>query len=195
MKYFILLCDGMADYKVESLGNRTPMEAAVKPCMDMLASKSLCGLVSNVPEGMVPESDTANLAVMSYDPAVYSKGRSPLEAVSMGLNMDSDQTAFRCNVVTISEGDSFENSIMLDHSADEITTDEADKIIKTIDEDLGTDKLEFYTGISYRHCLLWRDAPDFKDFVRPHDILGQRIGDNLPPEPFLSLIRQSHEIL
>lgn len=195
MKYFILLCDGMADYKLESLGNRTPMEAAVKPCMDELASKSLCGLVSNVPEGMVPESDTANLAVMSYDPAVYSKGRSPLEAVSMGLNMDSDQTAFRCNVVTISDSASLEDSIMLDHSADEITTDEADKIIKTIDEDLGTEKLEFHTGISYRHCLLWRDAPDFKDFVRPHDILGQRIGEHLPPEPFLSLIRQSREIL
>ena len=163
------------------------MEAAVKPCMDELASKSLCGLVSNVPEGMVPESDTANLAVMSYDPAVYSKGRSPLEAVSMGLNMDSDQTAFRCNVVTISDSAFLEDSIMLDHSADEITTDEADKIIKTIDEDLGTEKLEFHTGISYRHCLLWRDAPDFKDFVRPHDILGQRIGEHLPPEPFCLL--------
>lgn len=130
----------MADYKVESLGNRTPMEAAVKPCMDMLASKSLCGLVSNVPEGMVPESDTANLAVMSYDPAVYSKGRSPLEAVSMGLIWIPIRRLSAVMSVTISEGDSFENSIMLDHSADEITTDEADKIIKTIDEDLGTDK-------------------------------------------------------
>ena len=103
MKYCVLICDGMADYKIEELGNKTPMEAANKPTMDNLAKASLCGTVSNVPEGMVPESDTANLAILSYDPKVYSRGRSPLEATAMGLKMRDDETAFRCNVVTLTE--------------------------------------------------------------------------------------------
>lgn len=196
MKYLVLLCDGMADYKVKELGNRTPMEAANKPMMDKLASCSFCGSVSNIPDGMVPESDTANLAVMSYDPVIYSKGRSPLEAVSMGLEMQPDQTAFRCNVVTVSEGDGdYEDRVMLDHSADEITTAEADRLIQAIDEHLGSNDLEFHTGISYRHCLLWKNAPDFKDFVRPHDIIGKCIKDNLPPEPFRSMMKASYDIL
>lgn len=195
MKYFVLLCDGMSDRKIDALGGKTPMEAAEKPIMDMLAKHSMCGTVSNVPDGMVPESDTANLAVLSYDPAVYSKGRSPLEALSMGLQMDPDHTAFRCNIVTISEEENYEDGIMLDHSADEITTEEADHLIKAVDDELGNELRTFYTGISYRHCLLWHDAPEFKDFVRPHDIIGQRIGDNLPPEPFRSLMKRSHDIL
>ena len=122
MKYFVLVCDGMADRPVKELGNRTPMEAAVKPMMDMLAAKSLCGTVSNVPQGMVPESDTANLAILSYDPKVYSKGRSPLEAMSMGLSMQPDETAYRCNIVTLSDEGDYDEKIMIDHSADEITT-------------------------------------------------------------------------
>ena len=115
MKYFVLVCDGMADRPIAALGGKTPMEAAVKPMMDTLAAKSLCGTVSNVPEGMVPESDTANLAILSYDPKIYSKGRSPLEAMSMGLTMQPDETAYRCNVVTLSEdGDYDEDTVMMD---------------------------------------------------------------------------------
>ena len=196
MKYCVLICDGMADYKIEELGNKTPMEAANKPTMDNLAKASLCGTVSNVPEGMVPESDTANLAILSYDPKVYSRGRSPLEATAMGLKMRDDETAFRCNVVTLSEnGLPYEEETILDHSADEITTAEADELMKALNEHLGTDYLHFYTGVSYRHCILWQNAPDFRDFMRPHDIPGRVIGEYLPPEPFLSLMKKSREVL
>lgn len=125
MKYLVVIPDGMADEKIEALGNRTPMEAANKPFMDELARTADVGTVSNVPMDMVPESDTANLAILSYDPKIYSKGRSPLEAVSMGLEMAPEDTAYRTNVVTLSEDGDYADKIMLDHSADEITTAEA----------------------------------------------------------------------
>ena len=156
MKYVVIIADGMADYKVAELGNKTPMEAADKPTVDFLSKDAIVGTVLNVPEGMVPESDTANLAILSYDPKVYSKGRSPLEAVSMGLEMAPDDTAFRCNVVTVSEDEAcYEDHIMIDHSADEISTDEAAELIHTIHRELGNEIRRFYPGVSYRHCLLW----------------------------------------
>ena len=182
MKYLVLIPDGMADERVESLGNRTPMEAADKPCMDELALRSTVGLVSNVPDGMVPESDTANMAILAFDPKVYSRGRSPLEAISMGLEMAPDETAYRCNVVTLSEGGEYEDKIMLDHSADEITTAEADQLIQALEAHFGTDYRHFYTGVSYRHCLIWKNGNDKYNFMRPHDILGKRIGEYLPKE-------------
>ena len=201
MKYLVLIPDGMADEPIAELGNRTPMQKAKKPTMDMLASKSYVGMVSNVPEGMVPESDTANMAILSFDPKIYSKGRSPLEAVSMGIEMKSDETAYRCNVVTLTEEqENYEDRIILDHSADEITTAEADKLIKTLEEKMGDDIKKFYTGVSYRHCLIWKNGNDKYDFMRPHDILGKRIGDYLPKEEnggaeFLKLMRDSYDIL
>lgn len=199
MKYFVLVCDGMADRKIKELGDCTPMEAANKPMMDMLASKSMCGTVSNVPNGMVPESDTANLAILSYDPKVYSKGRSPLEAMSMGLNMQPDETAYRCNVVTLSDDEDYDHKIMLDHSADEITTAEADELIKALEAKLGNEMRHFYTGVSYRHCLLWKNGSETYNFMRPHDILGQCIADYLPHgeegKPFYDLMRASYDIL
>jgi len=137
MKYLVVLCDGMADEPIEKLGGKTPMQVANKPTMDKLAKKALVGNVLNTPETMVPESDTANLAVMSYDPLIYSKGRSPLEAYSMGLQMSDTMTAFRCNVVTLSEEEeNYDDKIMLDNSADEITTEEADVLIKAIEKEL-----------------------------------------------------------
>lgn len=199
MKYLVLLCDGMADYKIDALGGRTPMEAAKKPMTDRLAKTALCGTVSNVPEGMVPESDTANIAVLSYDPKIYSKGRSPLEAVSMGLTMRPDDTAYRCNVVTLSEGGDYDDKIMLDHSADEITTAEASELIKTLEEHFGTDARHFYTGVSYRHCMIWNNTPSEYNFMRPHDIIGRRVGEYLPQgdagKPFYDLMRASYDIL
>lgn len=186
----------MADYKIESLGGRTPMEIAQKPNMDLLARTSLAGTVSNIPAGMVPESDTANLAILSYDPAVYSKGRSPLEAAAMGLEMSPDDTAFRCNLVTLgSENTDYDSFIMTDHSSDEIETSEADILVKFLNDAVGDENIRFYTGVSYRHCLLWKNAPSFTDFMRPHDILGQKIGDYLPPEPFLTMQKKSYKIL
>ena len=200
MKYLVLIPDGMADEKIESLGHRTPMEVAKKPCMDQLAKTATVGTVSNVPAGMVPESDTANMAILSFDPKVYSKGRSPLEAVSMGIEMQPDETAYRCNVVTLSDEGDYEDKIILDHSADETTTPEANELIKALDAALGNELRRFYTGVSYRHCLIWKNGDDQYPFMRPHDILGKRIGEYLPRETdggkeFLDLMKQSYEIL
>lgn len=201
MKYFVLIPDGMADRPVPSLGNKTPMAAAEKANMDALCRKSVCGTVLNVPVGMVPESDTANLAILSYDPAVYSKGRSPLEAMSMGLTMDDEDTAIRCNLVTVSdEEERYEDKIMIDHSSDEISTEEADLLIAALNEGLANDMRHLYTGVSYRHCLLWKNASQTYPFMRPHDIIGRRIGEYLPKEEnggaeFLEFQRSGYEIL
>ncbi len=199
MKSLILVYDGMADRPCPSLVGKTPMEVANKPTMDTLAATSLVGTVSNVPSGMVPESDTANLAILSYDPKVYSKGRSPLEAVSMGLTMEGDQTAYRCNVVTLTEDEPYEEKTILDHSAGEIETEEARQLIETLEEKLGNSLRHFYTGVSYRHCILWKNSSDTYPFNRPHDILGRKIGEYLPTgeegKPFLDLMKESYEIL
>lgn len=201
MKYLVLIPDGMADEPISELGNLTPMQKANKKYMDMLAADSVVGKVSNVPQGMVPESDTANMAILSFDPKIYSKGRSPLEAVSMGIEMQPDETAYRCNVVTLTEEEeNYEDKIILDHSADEITTNEADLLIKTLEEKLGNEFRKFYTGVSYRHCLIWKNGNDTYNFMRPHDILGKRIGEYLPRisdggKEFLKLMKESYEIL
>lgn len=186
MKYLVVLADGMADYKIEALGNKTPMEAAQKPCMDFIAKNGFNGVAKTVPDDMVPESDTANLAILGYDPKIYSKGRSPLEAASMGLEMSASQYAFRCNVVTLSEGDVYEERVMLDHSAGEITTAESTELIKAIEKELGNDVRHFYPGVSYRHCLIYDNPPGYDkneriyDFSRPHDIIGKTIKEYLP---------------
>ena len=199
MKYLVLIPDGMADEKIASLGNKTPMEAADKPTTDMLCKCSEVGLVSNVPQGMVPESDTANMAILSFDPKVYSKGRSPLEAVSMGLTMTPTEVAYRCNIVTLSDEGEYDDKIMIDHSADEITTAEADELIKALDAALGNELRRFYTGVSYRHCILWEGGCDSYNFMRPHDILGQPIKEYLPcgedGKVFYQLMKASWDIL
>lgn len=205
MKYFVMLGDGMADYKIDSLGNRTPLEVAHKPIMDYLVSHGYSGRVKTVPDSMVPESDTANLAVLGYNPEIYSKGRSPLEAASIGLEMSPEDYAIRCNVVTLSEDGRYEDKIILDHSADEISTEEADILIKAVDAALGTELIRFHTGISYRHCLLWKNPPGYDkderiyDFTRPHDILEKRIGEYLPKgeigDAYRQLMEKSYDIL
>lgn len=205
MKYLVILGDGMADYKVAELGNKTPLEVANKPCMDFIAKNGFNGVAKTVPDNMVPESDTANLAILGYDPAIYSKGRSPLEAASMGLEMTPTQYAFRCNVVTLSEGNVYEDRVMLDHSAGEITTDEASKLIEAIDKELGNEIRRFYPGVSYRHCLIYDNPPGYDkneriyDFSRPHDIIGKTIGEYLPSgeigEKYKELFVRSTKIL
>lgn len=201
MKYLVLIPDGMADRPSEKLGGKTPMQIANKPTMDALAAKSLCGTVLNVPTTMVPESDTANLAIMSYDPRKYSKGRSPLEAVSLGIILGDRDTAIRCNLVTISEDENaYEDRIMLDHSADEISTEEADELVRALNEALPMEGRLLHTGISYRHCLIWEDASHTYDFARPHDIIGRRIGEYLPSADnggaeFLEFMKKGYEVL
>ena len=199
MKYLVLIPDGMADEKIPSLGNKTPMEATDKPTTDYLAKRSIVGLVSNVPEGIAPGSDAANMAILSFDPKVYSKGRSPLEAVSMGLTMNDTQVAFRCNIVTLSEDEEYDDKTIIDHSADEISTEEADLLIKAVEAALGNDARHFYTGVSYRHCMLWDGVEDNYGFTPPHDILGKRIKEYLPSgeigEKYHELMKASWNIL
>ena len=201
MKYLVLIPDGMADEPISVLNNKTPMQAAVKPMMDRLASLSEVGTVSNVPTGMVPESDTANMAILSFDPKVYSKGRSPLEATSMGLVMTPEDTAIRCNIVTLSDnGEAYEDKTILDHSSGDITTAEADVLIRTLESELGTELRHFYTGVSYRHCILWKNADEHYSFARPHDHLGECIREYLPKAEnggaeFLDIMKRSFDIL
>ena len=201
MKYLVLIPDGMADRPSDRLSGKTPMEIADKPTMDHLAAQSLCGTVLNVPESMVPESDTANLAIMSYDPLVYSKGRSPLEAVSLGISLCDGDTAIRCNLVTVSEdAERYEDCVMIDHSADEISTEEAGELVVALNSALPMEGRHLYTGISYRHCMVWHGASQTYDFARPHDIIGQRIGDYLPRDcdgggEFLEFMREGWRVL
>ncbi len=200
MKYLVLIPDGMADRPQAVFENKTPMDVANKPVMDSLAARSLCGTVSNVPEGMVPESDTANLAILSYNPKIYSKGRSPLEAMSMGIEMSDTDTAIRCNIVTVSEDtdDYFETS-MVDHSADEISTEEAAELVAALNEALPMEGRKLYTGVSYRHCLIWENASETYNFMRPHDIIGKKIKEYLPSGTegamFLEFMHEGYKVL
>lgn len=200
MKYIVMLGDGMADRPVAELGYQTPLEAACKPNMDRLAQQGETGLTRTIPDGLPAGSDTANLAVMGYDPRKYYTGRSPLEAVSMGVPLAADDAAFRCNLVTVSDADNYEDATMLDYSADEITTAEAAELIAYLNENLplGED-MELFAGVSYRHCLRINRAETGSDCTPPHDILSQRIGDHLPKgkysERLLTLMVRSRELL
>lgn len=190
----------MADLPLKELNGKTPLSAANKPAMDEIASQGINGRVNTVPEGMVPESDTANLAIMGYDPKLYSKGRSPLEAASIGICMGEEDTAIRANIVTLSEEEAeYEDKHMVDHSSGEITTEEADLLVKAVQERFGNEIMTFYTGVSYRHCLIWKNCPSFTDFSRPHDIIGKRIGDYRPQnessQAMWELQRASYELL
>ena len=201
MKYLVLIPDGMADEPIAALSGKTPMQAANKKMMDSLARESVVGTVLNVPNGMVPESDTANMAILSFDPKVYSKGRSPLEATSMGLQMTEEDTAIRCNLVTLSDnGEDYDDKVIIDHSSGEISTEEADELIRTLEEKLGNEIRHFYTGISYRHCILWKNADEHYSFSRPHDHLGECIRDYLPSalnggKEYYDIMRASFDIL
>lgn len=196
MKYIVVLSDGMAGRPLEELGGKTTLEAAYAPEMDRLASMSEVGLVSMVPEGMAPGSDTANLAVMGYDPKVYYTGRSPLEALSIGVDMKPADVSFRCNLVTLSEEDcAFEDQTIIDHSADEITTEEAAALIETLKITLKKDGYHLFAGTSYRHLLI-QEKGKVMELTPPHDILTKRIGDYLPEDPvLLEMMKKSYDIL
>ena len=196
MKYVVVIPDGMADYGLPALGGKSPMAAADKKNMNTLAGSGKVGMCLTVPPEMTPESDTANLALLGYDPLVYSRGRSPLEAASMGIEMMPEDTAVRVNLVALSDnGEKYEDKIMLDHSSDEISTEEARVLIEAVEEKFGTDYRRFYTGVSYRHCMIWKNCFEFDDFSRPHDIIGKQIGKYLPykeqTKPMLELIEKT----
>lgn len=196
MKYVVVLGDGMADKPIETLDNKTPLEYAQTPVMDEMAAKSEIGLAYTIPDGMKPGSDTANLAVLGYYPRKYYTGRSPLEALSIGVPMKDTDIALRCNIVTLSEEEeNYEDKRILDHSSGEISTEEADVLIQAVKEVFQNEEFQFYTGTSYRHLLIWNKG-EVLEFTQPHDVLGQVIGQYLPErEEFRRMMEKSYEIL
>lgn len=195
MKYVIVLADGMADEPIEKLGGRTPMEVAQTPAMDYLAKYGQVGMVRTVPGGMKPGSDVANLSVMGYDPAACYSGRSPLEALSVGVAMESTDVIFRCNIVTVTEEEPYAEKRILDHSSGEISTEDADILMDAIREAFNDEEFSFFTGTSYRHITVWKNG-DVLDLEPPHDHLGQVIGQFLPENPrFRAMMEKSFDIL
>lgn len=200
MKYVVVLYDGMADYPVPALGGKTPMMVAKKPNFDRMAKHGTVGLVRTVAPGLTPGSDVANLSVMGYDPRLYYTGRSPLEAVSMGIKMSDTDVALRCNLVTLSDEEDYSEKTMVDYCAGDISSEEAAEIIKTVEEKLGNDIFAFYSGVSYRHCLVWHGGKtEIGKLTPPHDISGRKIGGYLNKNPdaagLLELMEKSCEIL
>lgn len=196
MKYIVVLGDGMADEPLEELNGCTPLEVANTPTMDDLAGRSEMGMSANIPEGMKPGSDTANLAVLGYYPKKYYSGRSPLEALSIGVPMKDTDIALRCNFVTLVGDDlPYEQKTIIDHSASEISTEECAVLVEAVKEAIVKEPFSLYLGTSYRHCLIW-DKGHVVELAQPHDIPGKVIGDYLPKEPLLrEMMEKSYEIL
>lgn len=196
MKYIVILGDGMADEPIEELGGKTPLEVANTPVMDELAKVSEIGLAHTIPEGMKPGSDTANLAVMGYNPKKYYTGRSPLEALSIGVPMKDTDIAIRCNIVTVSDDNlPYEEKTMIDHSSSEISTEDAAVLLEAVKKELETDILKLYCGTSYRHLLIW-DKGQVVELTPPHDILTRVIGEYLPENEMLKeMMKKSYDIL
>ncbi len=196
MKYVIVLEDGMADEPIEALGGKTPLAYANTPNLDKLSKMSEIGMVHTIPDGMNPGSDTANLSVMGYDPKIYYSGRSPLEALSIGIPMKDTDIAIRCNIVTISEDDvPFEEKTIIDHSSSEISTEECAVLLEAVQKELQNEIYQFYVGTSYRHCLIW-DKGQVVPLTPPHDVLTQVIGPHLPKDTMLrEMMRKSYDIL
>jgi 2,3-bisphosphoglycerate-independent phosphoglycerate mutase len=197
MKYLVLVADGMADYPIPELGDRTPIEAARTPNMDFVARNGRLGRVKTIPDGLNPASDVANMSILGYDPKTYYSGRGPLEAANMGVELEENDVAFRCNLIT-----AFSDTLV-DYSAGHITSKEASSIIKFIDEKLGSENFKFFPGVSYRHLLLAKNglASGLHELIcmAPHDIPGQSISGNLPKgtnaELITNLMLQSRKIL
>lgn len=196
MKYIILLGDGMADYPLEALNGKTPLEYARTPNMDKIAQEGTVGLIDTIPSGFPPGSDVAIMAVLGYNPQEYYTGRGPLEAASMGVRLGADDVAFRCNLVTLG---GTPQSIMEDFTAGHITSEEAKIIINDINKELGTDSFQFYPGVSYRHLCVWKDGKHHLETTPPHDITGKEIKKYLPrgdgEETIRELMQRSQVIL
>lgn len=201
MKYVVVLYDGMADYPVPALGGKTPMMVAKKPNLDSLAQKGEVGLIRTVAPGLKPGSDVANMSVMGFDPMKYYTGRSPLEAASIGIDMKPSDVSLRCNLVTLSEDNKpYEEKIIEDYCADDISTEEAKELIDAVQSALGNDTFHFYTGVSYRHCLIWHGGTtDLGSMTPPHDITGKVITEYLSnsenAKPLIEMMKKSFDIL
>ncbi len=199
MKYVIVLTDGVADVKIEALGNKTPLQVAKIPTINKLAQMGEIGAVKTVPDGMAPGSDVANLSVMGYDPQVYHTGRSPLEAISMGIHLEETDVTFRCNLVTLSAEGNYFDKTMLDNSAGEISSQEAAILIDAVNEAFRTENIAFYAGVSYRHAMVWNDGHEDFEMTPPHDILDREIKDYMPHGKdaafIIAMMEKSYDIL
>lgn len=196
MKYIIILGDGMADEPLAELAGKTPLAYARTPMMDILSKKGEIGMVQTIPAGMSPGSDTANLSVLGFDPRIYYSGRSPLEALSIGIPLAASDIAIRCNMVTLSEeAGPFAQRTIIDHSADEISTEESAVLLEAVKKELRNELYDFYAGTSYRHCLIWHQGR-VAELTPPHDILGKVIAPYLPDDPMLlAMMEKSYQIL
>lgn len=199
MKYLIVVPDGAGDDPVQALEGKTPLEVADIPMINELASKGKVGTVKTIPDGVAPGSDAANLSVMGYDPSIYLTGRSPLEAASIGIDMSDTDVAFRTNIITLTGDGEYEDLIITDHSSGDITTAEADQLIQAANEAFANDDIHFYTGVSYRHCMIVKNGSTDYQLTPPHDVLTQRVGDHLPKgegsEFITDMMKRSYEIL
>lgn len=201
MKYVVVLCDGMADYPVPALGGKTPMMVAKKPHIDALAAKAEVGLVRTVAPGLKPGSDVANMSVLGFDPHRFYTGRSPLEAASIGIDMKDSDVSLRTNLVTLSDkGDPFADKVIEDYCADDISTEEARQLIEAVQAAFGGGEYDFYTGVSYRHCLIWHGGTtELGNMTPPHDITGKVIGPHLSTaetaRPLLEMMEKSFDLL
>lgn len=197
MKYIVVLCDGMADYPIVELGGKTPMEVANKPNMDELSSRAEIGLAKTVPDGMNAGSDVANLSVLGYNPKEFYTGRSPLEALSMGIDLNPYQLALRANLVTLSNDNLYEDKTMIDYSSGEIESEEAHELIDYLSKHLDFEQEHLYAGISYRHCLVIDNATMGNDLTPPHDITGKKVvlPKGIYAKRLIELQKQSYDLL
>ena len=200
MKYAVILYDGMADYPVPQLGGKTPMEVAKKPLFDAMGKKGEVGLVKTVDDSLKPGSDVANLSVLGFDPTVSYTGRSPLEAVSIGVKLIDTDVTLRCNLVTLSDDEKYEDKTMIDYSAGDISTADAEILVKAVQEHFGNDTFTFYPGVAYRHCLLWHNGTtDLGTMTPPHDISDRVIGKYLSTSEnateLIKMMKESYDIL
>ena len=200
MKYVVVLYDGMADYPVPALGGKTPMMCAKKPNFDSLAQKGLVGLVKTVDDSLKPGSDVANMSVMGFDPLKYYTGRSPLEAVSIGVDLKDDDVTLRCNLVTLSDEENYEDKTMVDYSAGDISTAEAEEIMKDVAKHFNSEKFTYYSGVSYRHCLVVHGGTtDLGTMTPPHDISKRVVGSHLSTSEnaaeLVAMMKESYELL
>lgn len=201
MKYVVVLCDGMADYPVPALGGKTPMMVAKKPHIDALAAKAEVGLVRTVAPGLKPGSDVANMSVLGFDPHRFYTGRSPLEAASIGIDMKDSDVSLRTNLVTLSDkGEPFADKVIEDYCADDISTEEARQLMEAVQAAFGGGEYDFYTGVSYRHCLIWHGGTtELGNMTPPHDITGKVIGPHLSTaetaRPLLEMMEKSFDLL
>ena len=175
MKYVVILGDGMAGEPLQALGGQTTLEYAKTPVMDSLAGMGEMGMVKTVPASMKPGSDVANLAVLGYDPMKNYSGRSPLEALSVGVAMEDTDIVFRCNLVTLTEEEPYSEKTILDHSSGEISSADADILMDAIREAFNSEDIQFYSGTSYRHITIWKGGKVL-ELIPPHDHLGEKIG-------------------